>query len=115
MALTPTITEQIDIGNALLVIGTIAASGNYTQNAESLSFANKPLQATGKPLLLVVEPRVAGWLATYTPGTTRDNGIVRFYRQSAATGELAQEATAAYPANLSATALTFFAIFKKLT
>lgn len=121
---TFTVDAVLNQGDTVRVIGRVVFTGSYTAgagNAEALNFQTAVMAklAAGLagvpsnelPLSVKVTGRTSGITVLYTPGTTRDNGKMRFF--TTANTELTGAPTA-FPAYITGDTFDVEAIFRKL-
>ncbi|MGB0036511.1 MAG: hypothetical protein WBP79_13660 [Candidatus Acidiferrales bacterium] len=116
MALTFTLVDTWDDGQRIHVSGTVAASGSYTEGGDALDLSQYPILAASQPPVQGT-PWMDG-LAGYSYIFAADGGIhsnkVKIFQQGDSAGAFAELAAGAYPSAISADAITFYGIFKKL-
>lgn len=116
MAVVATVDKNHDLGDLVMVRGTIALSGNYVSGGEDMSSAWTGLipGSTKKPVDLLVNG-IAGY--DYKFDFANDTLLVREQTDPAAGGganiPLVELAAAAYPAGVSGDTIRFVAYFEK--
>lgn len=108
MSMTATINDQWSDGKRLHVIGTIAFSGNYAANGDTVDLIAAGVEAGSAPLRMTVESP-DGYATHVTLGTDPSNNKVQLF--SAANTEVA---AGAMPAGVVAVTSQFEAIFNQL-
>jgi hypothetical protein len=116
MALTFTLVDTWDDGKRIHVTGTVAASGSYATNGDTLDLSLAPLIASAQPPIVGTAwmDGAAGYDYVFLPGSAMNNGKVKMFQQGASAGAFAELAAGAYPGAISGDTITFYGIFKKL-
>jgi hypothetical protein len=108
MALTFSVVDTWDDGKRIHVSGTIAATGNYTTNGNTLDLSQVPLIASDQPPVKGTGwmDGLAGYDYVFLPGAAMNSNKVKIFQQGSAAG--------AYLGTITADTITFYGIFKKL-
>ncbi len=127
MALAVNVTNIDSTQNSFIVEFTITPTGNYGGGAthgDTLSFAGTGprIPANRPPTFVEIDEQPAagtsatGYLYSYSPGSTRDNGVMQIFETGAAlSGPLAEYTEgAAYSAGILAAVIKGRATFRSL-
>lgn len=104
------VISALDTGQALAVVGTLTASGNYAAGGDAPSWASSLIKSTKAPYcvflsgiagFVYVWDRAAGKVWTYTSGANAQD-------------PLAELSAGAYPAGVTGDTITFLALFPKV-
>jgi len=95
-------------GNSLIVVGTIAASGNYATGGDTLDLSQVAGLATSLApdnvdIVSAGSPG-SGWIYGFVPGTNLSNNKMQVFGQSGSQGSataLTELAAGAYPAGVT--------------
>lgn len=117
MAVAATVTKEIDLGQAILQIGTLAFSGNYVAGGEVPTTSGRSgirsKMTTKAPLSVKIDGK-AGF--EYEYDRANEKVLVRGQEPTSATAgviALSQIAVAAYPAGVTGDVVDYTAIFPK--
>lgn len=116
MALAFTLADTWDDGKRIHVAGTVAASGNYTTNGDTLDLSQSPVIASTRAPIQGTAwmDGLSGYDFVFSPGAAINNGKVKIFQQAAGAGAFQELAAGAYPAAIGSDTITFYGIFKKL-
>ena len=119
VSISPTYAQNDTTQATQIVRGKLTFSGSYTNNGDTLSFANVyGIQSTSVPLRVFVYEQPAagtapgGYEYVFCPGTTIANGkLVVLQGGASASNPMAQIPASTYPAAISGGTINFEAIF----
>lgn len=114
MAIVATTTDSWHDTKRLHVCGTLAFSGNYVTNGDTLNFQGvKGVLSSLPPLECVIHGQ-SGHVYEFVFGTTIANGKVQVRIATTTSGNLglSQHSAAAYDATVTGDVVNFHAIFK---
>jgi hypothetical protein len=116
MALTFSLVDTWDDGKRIHVSGTIAASGNYATNGDTLDLSQSLSIASTQPPIngTAWMDGLAGYDYVFIPGASMNSSKVKIFQQGASAGAFPELAAGAYPGAIAADTITFYGIFKKL-
>jgi len=108
MALVLTVNHHWTDGKKLHIVGTVAATGNYTTGGLALSFNSTRIKSSRVPDDVDIQG-LSNNFYKYLPGATRDVGKIKMLDSTGA--EIAQ---AALPGGITGDTITVRATFKQL-
>ncbi|HUJ33262.1 MAG TPA: hypothetical protein VLY23_18415 [Candidatus Acidoferrum sp.] len=116
MALTFTLVDIWDDGKRIHVSGTLAASGSYTTNGDTVDLSQNPILATAQAPIqgTAWTDGLAGYKYVFNPGSGLNNGKVKIFQQGSSAGAFSELAAGSYPSAITGDTVTFYGIFKKL-
>ncbi|MGH9738693.1 MAG: hypothetical protein ACRD4X_08910 [Candidatus Acidiferrales bacterium] len=117
MALTFTLVDTWDDGKRVHVTGSVTASGSYTTGGDTLDLSQFPvIGSTLAPIQGTAwMDGLAGYDYVFAPGAAMNSGKVKIFQQGTSAGAFPELSSGAYPAAVSGDAISFYAIFKKLS
>ncbi|MGH9746911.1 MAG: hypothetical protein ACRD59_12485 [Candidatus Acidiferrales bacterium] len=116
MALTFSLVDTWDDGKRIHVAGTIAASGNYSANGDTLDLSQSPGIVSTQPPISGAAwmDGIAGYDYVFIPGAAMNSNKVKIFQQGASAGAFPELVAGAYPGAIAGDSITFYGIFKKL-
>ena len=106
MALAVTVTKRIRMNNAMMVVGTITASGSYVTGGEALALTT--LSGFLRSPIKVEIEGIAGYKYEWDAANAK---MLTRYGGAAVSNPMAQIPAAAYPAGVTGDTITFTAIY----
>lgn len=115
MALTFTLVDSWDDGQRIHLAGTIAASGNYTPDGDTVDLSQNPIVASSQPPITGTAwvEGLAGYDYVFRPGSAINSGTVKIFQQGTSSGAFQEISAGSYPTDITADTITFYGIFKK--
>ena len=110
MAIAVTVTDTWSDGKRQHVIGTLAFTGNYVAAGEAITWNNTAIKSGTAPKWVTIKGAAAGFRYVYTKATKK----VLIYSEDGVSGINAELAAAAYPAEVTADIVDFWAVFDQL-